>query len=106
MEINGFNSEINSTRVGTIKSKSKSYSNAVDDSWFDNVDPQFGFRPVSPDGLPYIGQHPDHKNIVMACGHAMLGLSMGPVTGKMVAGILKNGDSGHDLKLLRPERFV
>ncbi|MFT5185617.1 MAG: D-amino-acid dehydrogenase [Flavobacteriales bacterium] len=106
MELNGLNPEINATRVNTIKSKSMSYLNGIDNSWFDKVDPQFGFRPVSPDGLPYIGPHPHHKNIVLACGHAMLGLSMGPVTGKLVAGILEDGYSGHDLKLLRPERFA
>lgn len=45
----------------------------------------FGFRPVSHDGLPYIGFAPNNKNLIMATGHAMLGVSMGAATGRVVA---------------------
>lgn len=45
----------------------------------------FGFRPVSADGLPYIGFARNNKNLMIATGHAMLGLSMGAGTGKLIA---------------------
>ncbi len=45
----------------------------------------FGFRPVSADGLPYIGFAKKTDNLLMATGHAMLGLSMGAGTGKLIA---------------------
>lgn len=45
----------------------------------------FGFRPVSADGMPYIGFAKKTKNLLMATGHAMLGLSLGAGTGKLVA---------------------
>jgi D-amino-acid dehydrogenase len=105
MEINGLNSSINTARVDTIKAKSQAYLNGVDDSWFENIRPQFGFRPVSPDGLPYIGKHPQNKRITLACGHAMLGLSMGPITGKLVADILQEKTSTYSMDLLNPGRF-
>lgn len=45
----------------------------------------FGFRPVSADGMPYIGRAKKTENLLIATGHAMLGLSMGAGTGKLIA---------------------
>ncbi|MFN0016562.1 MAG: NAD(P)/FAD-dependent oxidoreductase [Saprospiraceae bacterium] len=45
----------------------------------------FGFRPVSADGMPYIGFARKNANLIVATGHAMLGLSLAPGTGKLVA---------------------
>jgi D-amino-acid dehydrogenase len=45
----------------------------------------YGFRPCSPDGLPYIGYANSLDNLIVAGGHAMMGLSLGPATGKLVA---------------------
>ncbi len=45
----------------------------------------YGYRPLSPDGLPYIGFAKKTKNLMIASGHAMLGLSMAAGTGKLVA---------------------
>lgn len=49
-----------------------------------------GLRPVPPDGMPYIGRWPDYTNLVIATGHAMLGLSMGPITGKLVSELIQH----------------
>ncbi|MCB1230839.1 MAG: FAD-dependent oxidoreductase [Verrucomicrobiae bacterium] len=51
---------------------------------FDNLEPWVGLRPCSPDGLPYLGRTPRFSNAIIATGHAMLGLSLGPVTGRLV----------------------
>jgi D-amino-acid dehydrogenase len=45
----------------------------------------YGFRPLSVDGLPYIGYAKKTSNLIIASGHAMLGLSFGAGTGKLVA---------------------
>lgn len=45
-----------------------------------------GLRPVTPNGLPIIGFSPRHENLLLAAGHAMLGLSLAPGTGQVVAG--------------------
>jgi D-amino-acid dehydrogenase len=45
----------------------------------------YGFRPLSVDGLPYIGYAKKTSNLIIASGHAMLGLSFGTGTGKLVA---------------------
>jgi D-amino-acid dehydrogenase len=64
-----------------------------------------GPRPLTPDGLPVIGRSPRHGNVVLATGHCMLGLSLGPVTGKLVAELCAGDDPSIDLGLLRPDRF-
>lgn len=51
-----------------------------------------GLRPVTPDGVPIIGVSPKHKNLILATGHAMLGLSLGLGTGQLVAE-LANGQA-------------
>ncbi len=64
-----------------------------------------GPRPLTPDGLPFIGRSPRQPNIVFATGHCMLGLSLGPVTGKLVAEVCAGEPPSHDLSLLRVDRF-
>ena len=43
-----------------------------------------GFRPCTPTGLPYISRSSNFSNLIVATGHAMMGLSLGPATGKLV----------------------
>jgi len=64
-----------------------------------------GFRPVSPDGLPYLGRAPRHPNVVVATGHAMMGFSLGPVSGQLVAELVAGERPSVDLTLLAPGRF-
>lgn len=64
----------------------------------------FGFRPVSSDGLPYIGFSNRNKNMIIATGHAMLGLSMGAGTGKLVADLANNRPPLFDLAAFDPGR--
>jgi D-amino-acid dehydrogenase len=61
-----------------------------------------GLRPCSPDGLPYIGRH---GNCIVATGHAMMGMSLGPITGRLVAELVSGEEPQMDLKLLEPGRF-
>ena len=62
-------------------------------------------RPLSPDGLPYIGRSTQLTNLLFATGHAMMGLSLAPITGRLISSLL-NGDKPEiDIDLLWPERF-
>ncbi|MFT6502154.1 MAG: D-amino-acid dehydrogenase [Crocinitomicaceae bacterium] len=56
-----------------------------------------GFRPCSPTGLPYICRSKKHSNLVYATGHGMMGLSLGPATGKLVDEILNVKKSSIEL---------
>lgn len=65
----------------------------------------YGYRPCSPDGMPYIGSSRRHDNLLVAGGHAMMGLSLGPVTGKLIAGLANGEKPEIDLKPFDPNRF-
>ena len=106
MEIAGLNDDINPIRVrGIIKSALK-YFPAFAESDFAGVQPWRGLRPCSPDGLPYIGRTTKFANLTLATGHAMMGLSLGPVTGRLISEILSDEKPSHDLHLLSPDRFA
>lgn len=64
-----------------------------------------GARPVSPDGLPYLGRLAGAPNVVIAAGHGMMGFSLGPVTGDLVADLLADRPPRVPLDGLEPERF-
>lgn len=63
-----------------------------------------GFRPSLPDSLPVIGPSPRHGDVFLAFGHGHLGLTEGPVTGRIVADLVAGRDPGLDLTPYRPER--
>ena len=67
-----------------------------------------GLRPCSPDGLPYIGRVAHLKNVTIATGHGMMGLSLGAATGKLVAEIVAHDPlsiSALMMNNLNPQRF-
>ncbi len=65
----------------------------------------YGYRPCSADGLPYIGKIKSYSNVVVATGHAMLGLSLGAGTGKLVSEIINEEKSSINLEPFAVERF-
>lgn len=65
----------------------------------------YGYRPCSADGLPYIGRISNYKNVVVATGHAMLGLSLGAGTGKLVSELVNEKSMSMDIQPFAVERF-
>lgn len=104
MEIAGLNEQINLRRVeGIIKSVPQYFPEFTRED-FRDIKPWCGLRPCSPDGLPYMGRLRTCPNLSIATGHAMMGLSLGPITGKLMAEILSDEKPALDLTLLAPER--
>lgn len=64
-----------------------------------------GDRPVLPDTLPVIGRSPVHKNAIYAFGHSQVGLTLGGITGKLVAEIVADRTPSIDLNPYRVDRF-
>jgi D-amino-acid dehydrogenase len=64
-----------------------------------------GLRPVSPDGLPYIGRVNQYDNLFVAGGHAMLGISEGAATGKIISELADNRRTTIDISAFNVERF-
>jgi D-amino-acid dehydrogenase len=105
MEIAGLNEDINPIRVRGIVSAVPKYYPEFAPADFDGVAPWRGLRPCSPDGLPYLGRTAKCANLVVATGHAMLGLSLGPITGRLVAEILAGENPKFHLAQLSPDRY-
>jgi D-amino-acid dehydrogenase len=106
MEIAGLNEEINPVRVqGIIKAVPK-YFPKFSPEHFVGVQPWRGLRPCSPDGLPYLGRTAKFTNLTVATGHAMMGLSLGPVSGRLVSEVISDEKPSFDLTLLNPERYA
>ena len=105
MEIAGLNEEINLIRVkGIIKAVPK-YFPEFQPSDFEGIKPWCGLRPCSPDGLPYVGRTSKFSNLSVATGHSMMGLSLGPITGKLMAQVLSDAPPSVDLRMLNPDRY-
>ena len=105
MEIGGLNDKINMNRVRGII---KAVPNYFPDYQIDIPQKEqvwYGLRPCSPDGLPYIGRTNKYKNLVIASGHAMMGLSLAPATGKLVQEIIDNQKNSIEIDLYKPERY-
>jgi D-amino-acid dehydrogenase len=106
MEIAGLNEDINLMRVQGIIRSAPDYFPRFSPADFTGVQPWRGLRPCSPDGLPYLGRTAKYANLVVAAGHAMMGMSLSAVTGKLVGEIISGEKPSFDLALLSPDRFA
>jgi len=105
MEIAPVNSKVNMKRVeGIVNSIPKYFSN-VQLNLPEEKDVWYGFRPCTPDGVPYIGSTKKISNLFIAGGHAMSGLSLGPASGKLIAELVNGQQTSMDIKAFDPERF-
>ncbi len=105
MEIGGLNDAINMNRVRGIIKAVPNYFPDYQIAMPQKEQVWYGLRPCSPDGLPYIGRTNKFKNLVIASGHAMMGLSLAPATGKLVQEILDNQKNSIEIDLYKPERY-
>jgi D-amino-acid dehydrogenase len=65
-----------------------------------------GKRPCTPDGLPLLGLAPGFENLWVATGHAMLGVSLAPVTALLAAQLVCGQPTALDVGPLDPARFA
>ncbi len=106
MEISGLNEDVDPARVRGIVKSVPQYFPEFSTEDFQGIAPWHGLRPCSPDGMPYVGRFGQFKNLSTATGHAMMGLSLGPVTGKLMAQILSDEPAMIDLSLVNPDRYA
>jgi glycine/D-amino acid oxidase-like deaminating enzyme len=106
MELSGNNTRMDWRRIVAIARSSTAYLGA----WFDDEDdlagrihdPWVGARPLLPDGLPVIDRVPWFKNAYVATGHGMLGVTLGPATGRSLSELIVTGQRP---ALLQPFSF-
>lgn len=86
MEFAGYDASLNPRRLQLLRDGARHY---LHEPWAEPIVEQWwGWRPMSADGLPYIGAVPGQENLFVAAGHGMLGVSMAPATGRLVAEML------------------
>ena len=100
LELAGLDLSISQTRVDAIR--------RAGERWFSGVagrrvvDTWAGLRPCLPDGLPAIGRR---GRVIVATGHAMKGVSLAPLTGRLVTQLAAGEEPAHDLTPFDPWRF-
>ncbi|MCH5719739.1 NAD(P)/FAD-dependent oxidoreductase [Niabella hibiscisoli] len=105
MEMSGHSDNILPKRVQSIYDAFKKYYPKMNLPQPDTSKAWFGYRPVSPDGLPYIGRHHQYKNLTYAGGHAMMGVSCATGTGILLNEIIQHQPTSIKIDAFSPERF-
>ena len=103
LEFSGRNLDLRRDRLQQLDAAARRYFTAADLS--EPESEWCGLRPCTPDGLPAIGSVPGYAGAYVATGHAMLGLTLGPITGSLVADLAIDGATPLAIEAFRPERF-
>ncbi len=103
MELSGVNTVLDPRRVVGIRRGIQPYfdldvQGAPGEEWV-------GMRPLTPDGLPLLGRVPGHRNLFVATGHAMLGITLAPVTGEVMADLITEAVPDTQYAAFEPGRF-
>jgi len=105
MEITGLNHAVNTKRVQGIIDSVKTAMPQLEQFDFEQVRPWAGLRPCTPDGLPYIGRTKALSNLCVGTGHAMLGWTLGPITGKLLTQQILSTPADIKSDLLNVDRY-
>jgi D-amino-acid dehydrogenase len=106
MELTGIDERIDAARVrGIVKSVAR-YFPDITPAHLEQATVRTGLRPCSPDGLPYVGRVARFANLSIATGHAMMGMSLGPITGKLIAETLSDEPLSCSMEGLNPDRYA
>ena len=103
LEMAGMDLSISSRRVEAIRRSCGAYLPGILEARV--IEIWRGLRPCTPDGLPIISRSDTFDNLFIAAGHAMLGMSLGPVTGKLVSQLVCGEKTDFDLAPLHIGRF-
>ncbi len=103
MELSGINDDLDQRRIAAIRHGAErflpgSMEGAGESEWV-------GMRPLMPDGLPVIGRAPGYDNLFIATGHAMLGVTLAPVTAQAIADLIIDGNTRLPIESFTPARF-
>jgi D-amino-acid dehydrogenase len=103
MEFAGYDATLNPRRLNLLKAGARHYlheplATPVEEQWW-------GWRPMTYDGVPIIDRSPAMENVYIAAGHNMLGVSMAPATGKLIAEMLSGAQPHLDIAPYSVKRF-
>ncbi len=104
MEFGRMDERISPVRLRAIRQAPGRYFRSWDPD-APSLKPSAGLRSMTPDGLPVIGRLRPFGNVYVASGHAMLGLTLAPRTGSLLADIILDGADPEVLAPFSPRRF-
>lgn len=103
MEFSGLNHRMRPSRLAQLTASAEQYLSGIGPS---RVTSEWcGLRPCTPDGLPVVGRLPGQTKVFAATGHAMTGLTLGPVTGSLMADLVTGTTPSIEVTALAPARF-
>lgn len=105
LELAGFDPSVDRVRASSILATIQTYFPALDVDSIKTEQIWSGYRPCTPDGLPLIGRPRSLKNVIVAAGHAMIGITLAPITGKLVAQLVEKSVPSLNITALDPDRF-
>ena len=103
LELTGLDERINMRRLATVRRSAERNLNGL--SGRETVETWSGLRPCTPDGLPIIGRPDGFEDLIVATGHAMKGVALAPITGRLVAELAAHAPTSMDIGPFRPDRF-
>ena len=101
VEFGGLDNPLSKSRVKNLINNAKYMMGDLpehEDEWL-------GFRPTLPDYLPVIGPSKKYKNVFYCFGHHHLGWTLGPISGKIISGMIAEENTNLDLKPYSSLRF-
>lgn len=105
MEFSGINNKILINRMYNIYKSVKLFYPGLKIDFPSRDKIWTGLRPVTPNGLPYIGHVDSFDNLFIAGGHAMLGISQGAATGKIISDLVERRVPEIDINAFKIKRF-
>lgn len=105
LSLAGFDASVDGRRVTPIRAQVARYRPDLSPRDVARLDVWAGFRPVSPDGLPIVGRSRSQADVIVATGHGMMGITLAPVTGRLVADLATGRHGAIDPEPLSPRRF-
>ncbi|WP_346857402.1 FAD-dependent oxidoreductase [uncultured Draconibacterium sp.] len=100
MEFNGSIGEIRYRRIQAILDETRKAFPEMPETKANTLKIWEGLRPITPTGLPLVGRTVKYKNLLVATGHAMMGVSLGPITGKIISQLILGEKPDFDMDLL------
>lgn len=103
MEFAGYDTNLNRKRLDALRRGAQAYLREPEGPQV--VEEWYGWRPMTWDDLPILGRSARHKNLVMATGHGMLGVTMSAATGLLISQLIRGASTPLDIAPFSPERF-
>ena len=105
LELAGIDLSINQRRVDAVSRAPAAYVSEVDTRDMERLEVWAGLRPLTPDGLSLLGRSPHYDNLTLAAGHAMIGMSSGPASARLVTQVITGEEPFMDMSPMDPARF-